>query len=131
MVAVLFAGLMVSTVPEVAPDHTFVYAGTHYDVYVQEREKNDPVADAGAYAVKVCARYAITGTRMIRNTCAGPVTQEAANTVRIRNEDETLTASQVFRRRAQNAERVGNSLVNTDTAVEAFWKRIGQAIKQG
>ncbi len=123
MVGVLFAGLLVSGVPDAKPDHTFVHAGASYDVYVVEADN--------AYSVEVCARYQLTGTRITRNTCSGPVAQEPTNLVKLRQDDDQLSASQVFHRRANAAARAGNALVNTNTEVKVFWNEVAQAIKEG
>ncbi|MEL6544499.1 MAG: hypothetical protein AAFQ82_07720 [Myxococcota bacterium] len=124
MVALVFAGLMLTTVPDAKPDHTFVHAGVNYDVYVLEQGSN--------YSVQVCARYRLTGTRILRNSCKVPAAQEPAVMLPLKHdENKAATGPMLYKRRAEKAARVGNALINKNTEVAAFWKAVGKAIQEG
>ena len=123
MVGVVLVGLMVSGVPDAKPDHTFVHATTQYDVYVQEKDST--------YEVQVCARYTVTGTRIVRNTCSGPVAQEATKLVQIKQDEDAVSGIELYRRKAANAAKVANSMINSDVEVKTFWKKVGKAIQDG
>ncbi|MEO1175161.1 MAG: hypothetical protein AAFX94_24360 [Myxococcota bacterium] len=123
MLGFVLSGLLLSAAPASEPVQTFVYEGISYDVYLSE-------TTGGEFSVDVCARFTLTGSRLVRNTCSlSP--SNMLTTVRFRKGAGTGgDIAGTIRERAMRMAKRANSLINTNTDVDEFWEELADVLRK-